>query len=196
MSGLYFYKKGPQIRLNVTRGILKAGPNQHYSLEKRNLPSLRRTLHILVSAQKQTLVRPAHLPRIVSDSSAQTLLKLRASGLNDINHKYLSKQEMGLIVLSGIMNLLVYLVLGSAATIRNSTNGNAEPSTSYSAEKDETHPSLFYHIFEDDRNFGHVPVFALSFCETRPSSIRSPSVLGLLPASEDSGLGNFITNGP
>ena len=105
MSGLYFYKKGPQIRLNVTRGILKAGPNQLHSLEKRNLPSLRRTLHILVSAQKQTLVRPAHLPRIVPDSPAQTLLKLRASGLNAINHKYLSKQEMGLI-----MNLLVYFV--------------------------------------------------------------------------------------
>ena len=65
----------------------------------------------------------------------------------------------------------------------------------YTAEKDESHPSLFYHIFEDDQNFGHMPVFALSFLESRPSSIRSPAVLGLLPASEDSGLGNFITNG-
>lgn len=64
----------------------------------------------------------------------------------------------------------------------------------YTAEKDESHPSLFYHIFEDDQNFGHMPVFALSFLESRPSSIRSPAVLGLLPANENSGLDTFIPN--
>ena len=66
--------------------------------------------------------------------------------------------------------------------------------------KDDSHPSLFYHLFDDDELLH--PVFALTFTEQRPGSARSNVVLGWLPAlapsdSEDAGngLNDFKQNG-
>ncbi|KAL5478341.1 hypothetical protein ACEPAI_2525 [Sanghuangporus weigelae] len=69
----------------------------------------------------------------------------------------------------------------------------------YDPLKDDSHPSLYYHLFEDDELLN--PVFALSFLEEKPKSARSKVVLGWLPAlfssdteSGENGLNDFRQN--
>ncbi|KAL5514810.1 hypothetical protein ACEPAG_2126 [Sanghuangporus baumii] len=71
--------------------------------------------------------------------------------------------------------------------------------TQYDPLKDDSHPSLYYHLFEDDELLN--PVFALSFLEEKPKSARSKVVLGWLPAlfssdteSGENGLNDFRQN--
>lgn len=54
----------------------------------------------------------------------------------------------------------------------------------YAPIKDDSHPSLFYHFFDDeDAMVAGGPAFALSFLDDRPwDGISDPTILGWLPA--------------
>lgn len=89
-----------------------------------------------------------------------------------------------------------YLATSSA---RCQSSRNEEPANAPQPPmKDPSHPSLFYHLFLSPESTSK-PVFALSFLESRPPSVRSQTVLGWLPAvaeggEDESGLNDFEEN--
>lgn len=64
---------------------------------------------------------------------------------------------------------------------------------------DPDRPDLFYHLFAPPTALSStMPVFALSFLASPPSSILSSTILGWLPASgegDGAGLNDFVENG-
>ena len=103
-----------------------------------------------------------------------------------------------------------FTCLSSSARLRHSRLfSSAQPPA-----KDPSHPSLFYHLFSGDNLTHHTPIhsntrshlpfhagpiYALSFLDKRPKSLRSEAILGWLPALTPDGkeatLEDFVQNG-